>query len=102
MIFSSFLEYFLLNIQIGRHQKCSLITIIIFFIIIIITEYSIIINNNSDSLLNFTYYLLFIIANHLFYSILEINEKYLLEYDYVNPSNILWRSLRLYAYSNGY
>ena len=90
VIFSSFFETVLLNIRILKHQKCSLITIIICLIIIIITEYFIIFNNyEKKGALNFTYYLLFIIINHLFYSICEVNEKYLLEYDYVNPFQML-------------
>ena len=82
-ICSAFLCYFLLKMPIYRHHIFSLIIIIICLIIIIFTEYIYerIIYLYSALLFNFFVY--------FFNSCLDVSEKYLLEYNYINPFKLL-------------
>ena len=88
-IFSSFFYHFLLNFNLGKHQKLSLLIIFLCLLTIIILEIfyeSILENSNSTNL----YYALFlIIINYLFRSFMDISEKYLLEYHKINAYKML-------------
>ena len=45
--------------------------------------------NEGKNMINFSLYILLIIANHFFFSIYEGIEKYLLEFNFVNPFQML-------------
>ena len=85
-ISSAIFSYFLLKIPIYKHHKFSLLIIIICLIIIIILEYII---DPKDNLFQLTKGLLFIFPGHIFNSFKDIIEKYILEYNYVNPFQTL-------------
>ena len=90
VIFSALFSFLLLDYRIYRHQKCSLLTVFICFMIMIICESIInIFINNEKSGINFIIYLLLNLIHIFFYSILEIIEKYILEYDFINPFLLL-------------
>jgi len=82
-ISSAFLCYFLLRIPIYRHQIFSLIMISICLIIIIFTEYF------YERIAYLHFALLFIFFVYFFNSCLDVSEKYLLEYNYINPFKLL-------------
>ena len=88
-ILSSLLCYYLLKFPIFRHQKCSLILIFICLIIIIIIEYIFIPINKGTNFKSLSLNLLFILIQDLFYSFIDIIEKYLFEYDSINPFQML-------------
>lgn len=99
-LFSAFFGYILLKIKIYRHQKCSLIILIFCLILVLFGEYFAISHhfNNlndkddkslSDVLINFTYSLGLRIIGQLFFSFQDIMEKYLLEYDFINPFQLI-------------
>lgn len=81
---SAFLCYFLLKFPLYKHQIISLLIINICLITIIIIEYY----QNSEFFI-LTKILLFIISDHLFNSFKDIIEKYILDYDFVNPFQTL-------------
>ena len=87
-ILSSLFCFFLLQFPIYRHQKCSLIFILLFLIIIIILEY-IFVSNKTLNINDLTLELLFILIQDIFYSFIDVIEKYLLDYDSVNPFQML-------------
>jgi len=82
---SSILSYFVLEFPIFKHQILSIIIILICLIIVIITE----IINNEKSLEHTILLLLLMLINHIFNSGIDIIEKYLLEYDFINPFKML-------------
>ena len=87
---SSLLCYFLLKIPIYRHQKCSLIFIFMCLIIVIASEYHFFLKIYPEiEIKHLTLLLLFIFIQDLFYSFIDIVEKYLLEYDFINPFQML-------------
>ena len=79
IIFSSLLCYFTLGINIYKHQKLSLIIISIFYAILIGVELIF----SNDLLIKMLILLICIISN-LFRSFLDVTEKYLFEYNYIN------------------
>ena len=89
-IFSALFCKLLLDYGIYRHQKCSFLTVFICFMIIIVSEsiISIFINKKINGI-NFIIYLVLNLINIFFYSILEIIEKYILEYYFLNPFILL-------------
>ena len=78
--------YYLLKIPIYKHHKFSLLIIIICLILIIIIEYLEYLDKN---MLHLTEGFLFIFPDHLFNSFKDVIEKYIFEYDYVNPFQTL-------------
>ena len=93
-ILTSFLCYFLLNFPIYKHQKCSLVVIFICFIIIIISEYFIDVFfidefKKKKMLSGFIIALISVLIDNFFFSILLVVEKYLIEYDFINPFQML-------------
>ena len=82
-ICSAILCYFLFRMPIYKHQKFSLIIISICLIIIVITEYI------YEKLQHLNLALLFNFSLYFFNSCLDVSEKYLLEYNYINPFNLL-------------
>ena len=89
-ISTGLLTFFLLKFPMYRHQKCSLLTISICLIIIIMFEYFNLIFTQIENIIwKFPLYLLFIILDNFFWSMVSVVEKYLLEYDFVNPFQML-------------
>lgn len=84
-ISSALFCYYLLKIPIYKHHKLSLLIITICLVIIIILEY-IYLNDNSVKLTK-GFFLIF--PDHIFNSFKDIIEKYILEYDYINPFQTL-------------
>lgn len=76
---SAFFCYYILKFPIYRHQKISLIIIIISLLIVIMTE---MIEYYQDRIFPV---LFFLVINQAFNSGLDVIEKYLLEYDFLNP-----------------
>jgi len=86
---SSFiLSYFLLKIKIFKHQKVSLIIIFVCLLLIIIVEISFNIIYNKIKWNIFLIILLNIIS-FIFIGFQNNIEKYLLEYNYINPFQLL-------------
>ena len=88
-----FQEYlvFLLKIPIFKHQILSMIIIIICLMITLISEiieyYK---ENNQDNRLFYIIYVLFLLLiNQSFSSGIDNIEKYLLDYDFINPFKLL-------------
>ena len=86
---SSFiLSYFLLKIKIFKHQKVSLIIIFVCLLLIIIVEISFNIIYNK---INWNIFLIILlnIISFIFIGFQNNIEKYLLEYNYINPFQLL-------------
>jgi hypothetical protein len=87
--YSSFFSYFLLKIPIHKHQKCSLILLVFCFLYFLFTEFFIsFLNDKSFDYGIFAFNIIFTILSQLFFSFIDIIEKYLLDYDFVNSSNL--------------
>ena len=88
---SSFFCYYLLKIPIFKHQILSLITILICLVVVIITEIIEFKKNSSHgrSITHIIYVLFLMLINHIYNSCFDTIEKYLLEYDYINPYRML-------------
>lgn len=71
--------YFILGLPIFKHQKISLIIILICLIILVVTE---MIEYYQDRIFKVIF---FLVINQAFNSGLDVIEKYLLEYDFLNP-----------------
>ena len=84
-ISSALFFYFLLKLPIHKHHFFSLSVILFCLIIIIISEYIF----QYIHVKKFTFKLLLIFFIHFFNSLLDSIEKYLLEYDFVNPFKTL-------------
>ena len=79
--------YFILKFPIFRHQIFSLNIILICLIIVIISEYFFVYYLGKNSQIHYLLLLDFICQ--IFNSFLDLVEKYLLEYDFVNPFKML-------------
>ena len=80
---------FVLKLQIFRHQIFSLIIISVCLITTIITEF---IFQDIDIFLKYTDFILlifFLLIYQFFNSLLDLTEKYLFEYDHLNPFKVL-------------
>ena len=88
---SGIFGFCILKIHIFKHQILSMIIILICLIITLITE---IIeyykeNNQDDRLFYIIYVLFLLIINQSFTSGFDIIEKYLLDFDFINPFKLL-------------
>ena len=88
-IFASFTYIYTLKLPLYKHHKLSLFVIGICLIVIIVSEYFFQVRDITLSYINFTYALLFIIVSQLFVAIQDSIEKYLFEYNYLNPFVVL-------------
>ena len=79
--------YFILKFPIFRHQIFSLIIILICLIIVIFSEYYFVYYLGKNDQIHYLLLLAFICQ--IFNSFLDLVEKYLLEYDFVNPFKML-------------
>ena len=86
---SALLCFILLKFPIYRHQTFSLISIFISLIILIISEFIFedMVENGNKRILLFVILLFFI--TYFFNSFIDVIEKYLLEYDFINPFKML-------------
>ena len=84
-LFSGIISYFLLKIPIYKHQKFSLLMIFFSSIGVIIAEYIYI-----DAKKQFSFELFLIFINYFFDSFFDIIEKYLLEYNFMNPFQLVF------------
>ena len=87
--FSALLCYFSLKFPIFKHQIITIIIILICLLIVIITELLVFTQIDSHSLSYILKVIFLMIIDHMFNSGLDVIEKYLLEYDYMNPYLIL-------------
>ena len=83
-----------MNFPLYRHQKCSIFIIGICLITIVISEYYILYFHNDEfkkfkMMMGLTRALIFIVIDNFFFSMLFVVEKYLLEYDSLNPFQML-------------
>ena len=85
VISSALLCYFLLKFPTYKHKKVSLLIIVICLILIIISEYF----RELNHIKVLTYYLVLSFFDHFFNSFKDVIEKYLLEYNYLNPFQTL-------------
>ena len=86
-IASSIICTYALKYKIGRHHKFSLIILSITSLIIITIEF---INKPKEiELGNFIFAYILILCHFLFLSFTDVIEKYLADYDYLNPLKIL-------------
>ena len=88
-ISSSLLCYYLLKLPIYRHQKCSLSIIFFCLIILIISECFFELFHTERNSNTFILVLFLVFINHFFTSYKDVVEKYLLEYDFINPFFLL-------------
>ena len=89
IIFDVLFYRYVLKLPIFKHQMFSLVVIIICLIITIATEF---IFQDVDIFLrygDFVAVLLVFILEGFFFSIVDVIEKYLFEYDYLNPFKLL-------------
>ena len=86
---SAFFCYFSLKFPIFKHQKITIITIYICLLIVIITEIIVYTGAENHSVNYILKVIFLMIIDHIFNSSLDIIEKYLLEYDFMNPYLIL-------------
>ena len=85
VISSALFCYFLLKFPAYKHKKVSLLIIVISLVLVIISEYFRELNNIKV----LTYYLVLSFFDHFFNSFKDVIEKYLLEYNYLNPFQTL-------------
>ena len=86
---STFFCYFLLKMPVVKHQLCSLIIIFICLLLIIILEALADIKYNKMDSFLFINIIGLNFIRYIFSAILEVNQKYLLDYEFLNPFYIL-------------
>ena len=86
---SALLCIFLLKFKIQKHQKYSLFIILACFIIVIITNNCFMFISKNISNDNWYFVICLIFINYFFSSLIDVIEKYLLEYKFINPYLIL-------------
>ena len=80
----------LFNYPFYRHQLCSLIIILILVIFIILSEYHFLfLKHNSGNALNLTLSHFLIILQEFFFTMMDVIDKYLMEYNFINPFQLL-------------
>ena len=84
---SSFFCFFTLKFPLFKHQKMAVLIIFVCLVILVGTEI-LYYHSNSKSFTDFTIIFL-IFFDNIFTSSLDVIEKYLLEYDFLNPYKIL-------------
>ena len=86
---SAFFCYFLLKMPVVKHQKCSLIIIFVCLSLIIILEGIVNTIYNKSGFSRFIKIIGLYFIKYMFSAILEVNQKYLLDYEFLNPFYIL-------------
>ena len=101
-ISAALLSCYLLKLPIYKHQKLSLFFVSICFIIVFISE---IYFQDFDNMGNFLHVICLVFINHFFTAFKDVIEKYLLEFDYINPFKMLmiegifgWIITSIYSY----
>ena len=88
-IFASLFYYYVLRLPLYKHQIFALIVIGICSCIVIILEFCFQDINIFLSYKDFSLSIFFLLLSHLFASLVDSIEKYLFEYDFVNPYIVL-------------
>ena len=86
---SALLCYFSLKFPIFKHQLITILAILFCLLIVIITELIVFIQFTKHSLSESSKVIFLTIIDHIFNSSLDVIEKYLLEYDFINPYLLL-------------
>ena len=86
---SAFLSYFFLKFEIFKHQIITIIITLISLISVIITEIIVYTKEGEYESKYILKVLFLMLIDHIFNSGLDVIEKYLLEYDYMNPYQML-------------
>ena len=86
---TSFFCFFLLKMPIAKHQLCSLLIIIICLILIIALEAHYVTFYYKMASTKFIQIIGLNLVKYMFSAILEVNQKYLLDYEFLNPFFIL-------------
>ena len=86
---SALLCYFSLKFPIFKHQLITILTILFCLLIVIITELIVLTQVKNYSLSNVSKVIFLMIIDHIFNSSIDVIEKYLLEYDFINPYLLL-------------
>ena len=89
IILSALFFIFLLKLEILKHQIFALLITGMCLIVIIVMEFYFQINKNNKTFIEFLKILGLIFCGHFFNSLLDSSEKYLLEYDFLNPFKTL-------------
>ena len=87
--YSALLCIFLLKFKIQKHQQYSLFIILVCLIIEIISDGCFIFISKNISTKNWLYTISLIFVNYFFSSLIDVIEKYLIEYSNINPFLIL-------------
>ena len=88
-IFCSFIYYYILRLPIYRHQIFTLIILGICLIIVLIIEFFYQSINIFFTYLDFIIVIFIIVLNHILSSSIDLVEKYLFEYNFLNPFYVL-------------
>lgn len=88
-ISSALFFYYVLKFPIFKHQIFSLFIIFVCLIVITVSEYFFQIFNQERNIKEFTIATVYIFLIHFFNSLLDSIEKYLLEFDFLNPFQAL-------------
>ena len=83
------LSCYLLKLPIYKHQKLSLFLVSICFIIIFISEIYFQKIYKLDDITDFSLAICLVFLSHFFMAFKDVIEKYLLEFDYINPFKML-------------
>jgi hypothetical protein len=86
---SAFFSYFFLKFEIFKHQIITIIITLISLISVIITEIIVYTKEGEYESKYILKVLFLMLVDHIFNSSLDVIEKYLLEYDYMNPYQML-------------
>ena len=90
-ISSALFFYYILKLQIFKHQFFSLLIIGVCLIIVIISEFFLF---EFKEISKFFVALILIFTVHIFNSFLDSTEKYLFEYDFINPFRaLMWEGI---------
>ena len=86
---SAFFSYFFLKFEIFKHQIITIIITLISLLSVIITEIIVYTKEGEYESKYILKVLFLMLVDHIFNSSLDVIEKYLLEYDYMNPYQML-------------
>ena len=80
----------LFNYPFYRHQLCSLITILILVIFIILLEYYFLyLKHHFENALALSFSYFLTILQQFFFTMMDVIDKYLMEYNFINPFQLL-------------
>ena len=86
---SALLCYFCLRFPIFKHQLITILIIAVCLILVILTEIIVYTDSENHNVRYILKVIFLMIIDHIFNSSLDVIEKYLLEYDFMNPYLVL-------------